>query len=49
MFGVIFFAELPDMMTGVGALIIFASTWYIARREAKLRAATKAAKPGHPV
>lgn len=47
--GVIFFAELPDMMTGVGALIIFASTWYIARREAKLRAATRAAKPGHPV
>ena len=36
--GVFLFAELPDLMTGVGALIIFASTYYIARREAYLRA-----------
>jgi drug/metabolite transporter (DMT)-like permease len=35
--GVFLFSELPDLMTGVGALIIFVSTYYIARREAYLR------------
>ena len=36
--GVLLFAELPDLMTGLGALIIFSSTYYIGRREAYLRA-----------
>lgn len=35
--GVILFAEMPDLMTGVGALVIFSSTYYIGRREAYLR------------
>lgn len=39
--GLIFFAEIPDFWTGIGALVIFASTYYIARREAALRAAAK--------
>jgi len=35
--GIFMFSELPDLMTGIGALIIFSSTYYIARREAFLR------------
>lgn len=35
--GYVFFAETPDLWTWVGALIIFASTWYAARREAMHR------------
>tara|TARA_B100000886_G_scaffold339727_1_gene306063 strand:- start:279 stop:1280 length:1002 start_codon:yes stop_codon:yes gene_type:complete len=35
--GIFIFSEVPDLMTGVGALIIFASTYYIAQREAFLR------------
>ncbi len=42
--GLVFFAEIPDLWTGIGALVIFASTYYIARREAALRAAAKKAK-----
>jgi len=42
--GVFMFAELPDLWTGAGALIIFASTYYIARREAYLRAQRAAEK-----
>jgi len=42
-FGFIFFDEIPDMWTIAGALIIVASTIYIARREAKLKPGAKTA------
>ena len=42
--GVIFFHENPDIWTGAGALVIFGSGYYIARREAALKA-MEAAKP----
>ena len=35
--GMIFFAEVPDTLTWVGAAIVFASSFYIVWREAKLR------------
>ena len=35
--GVIFFHEHPDIWTGAGALVIFGSSYYIARREAALK------------
>ena len=35
--GVIFFAEVPDALTWIGAAIVFASSFYIVLREAKLR------------
>jgi drug/metabolite transporter (DMT)-like permease len=38
-FGIILFAEVPDFFTWVGAAIVFASSFYIAWREAKLRKA----------
>jgi drug/metabolite transporter (DMT)-like permease len=42
-FGLIFFAEVPDLWTVLGAAIIVSSTLYIAHREAKLaRQAAKA-------
>ena len=37
--GIIWFTEQPDLWTVVGAVIIFSSTWYIARREARQNAA----------
>ena len=37
--GMIWFTEQPDLLTVVGAAIIFSSTWYIARREAGKNAA----------
>ena len=37
--GFFFFAQVPDIWTGVGAVIIFAATYYSARREAKLHRA----------
>ena len=37
--GYLLFAEVPDVWTGVGAAVIAASTFYIMRREAKLKAA----------
>lgn len=37
LFGFVFFAEIPDAWTWVGAAIIVASTLYIALREARLR------------
>ncbi|MHA1107522.1 MAG: DMT family transporter [Alphaproteobacteria bacterium] len=42
--GMIWFAEHPDLWTMAGAAVIFSSTWYIARREAKRAAAEKADK-----
>jgi drug/metabolite transporter (DMT)-like permease len=36
-FGIVLFAEVPDFLTWVGAAIVFASSFYIAWREAKLR------------
>lgn len=42
--GLVAFAEFPDLWTGVGAAVIFASTYYIARREAAARAAKLAEK-----
>ena len=45
--GVIFFHENPDIWTGAGALVIFGSGYYIARREAALKA-MEAAKPMPP-
>lgn len=41
--GYIFFAEVPDLWTIVGAAIIVASTLYIARREARLKPGSKPA------
>lgn len=35
--GFVWFAENPDLWTGIGAAVIFASTYYIARREAVLK------------
>jgi drug/metabolite transporter (DMT)-like permease len=35
--GIIFFAEVPDFLTWVGAAIVFGSSFYIAWREASLR------------
>jgi drug/metabolite transporter (DMT)-like permease len=35
--GLIVFSEIPDLWTAVGAAVIFASSYYIARREAALR------------
>jgi drug/metabolite transporter (DMT)-like permease len=40
--GIIFFAEVPDFLTWVGAAIVFSSSFYIAWREAKLRKASAA-------
>lgn len=37
LFGFLFFAEIPDLFTLLGAAIIIGSTFYIARREAQLR------------
>ncbi len=37
--GFTFWNEFPDGWTGLGALVILSSTWYIARRESALRAA----------
>jgi drug/metabolite transporter (DMT)-like permease len=37
LFGLAFFAEVPDAWTLAGAALIVASTIYIARREAQLR------------
>ena len=45
--GVIFFHENPDIWTGAGALVIFGSGYYIARREAALKA-MEVAKPMPP-
>ena len=42
----IFFAEVPDVLTWVGAAIVFASSFYIVWREAKLRKAKKASELG---
>ena len=42
--GIIFFAEVPDLLTWVGGAIVFGSSFYIAWREAKLRRA-KALSP----
>lgn len=36
--GIVFFQENPDIWTGAGALVIFGSGYYIARREAALKA-----------
>jgi drug/metabolite transporter (DMT)-like permease len=38
LFGFIFFSELPDSWTWVGALTIFASTYYVVTREARAAA-----------
>jgi drug/metabolite transporter (DMT)-like permease len=37
--GMIFFAEMPDLLTWVGGALVFASSFYIAWREANLRKA----------
>jgi drug/metabolite transporter (DMT)-like permease len=36
-FGIVLFAEVPDALTWVGAAIVFASSFYIAWRESKVR------------
>jgi drug/metabolite transporter (DMT)-like permease len=46
--GFIWFAENPDLWTGIGAAVIFASTYYIGRREAVLKKETQV-KPAPPV
>jgi drug/metabolite transporter (DMT)-like permease len=40
--GYVFFAQVPDIWTWVGALVIFASAYYAARREARHRRNSKA-------
>ena len=47
--GFIWFAENPDLWTGIGAAVIFASTYYIARREAVLKKNPTAKQPPPPV
>jgi drug/metabolite transporter (DMT)-like permease len=44
MLGFFFFGEVPDVYTYIGGAMIFASTTYIAVREAGLRRAAKAAR-----
>ena len=46
--GMIFFAEVPDVLTWIGAAIVFASSFYIVWREAKLRRRAKAASAEGP-
>ena len=46
--GFVWFAENPDLWTGIGAAVIFASTYYIARHETVLKLDTTA-KPSPPV
>lgn len=41
LFGFLFFAELPDVFTVIGAAIIVGSTWYIARRGAAVQRAAR--------
>ncbi len=41
--GIVFFAEVPDTFTWVGAAIVFSSSFYIAWREAKVRKQKRAA------
>jgi drug/metabolite transporter (DMT)-like permease len=38
LFGFIFLSEIPDIWSGVGALVIIFASFYIARREAQDRA-----------
>ena len=45
-FGYLFFAELPDLWSLIGAAIIMASTFYIMRREARLNREKRAAAQG---
>jgi drug/metabolite transporter (DMT)-like permease len=44
--GMIFFAEVPDLFTWIGAAIVFGSSMYIAWREAKLRKASAVKSSG---
>lgn len=44
--GVIFFAEVPDIWTYVGAVLIIGSTLYIARREAMKARQERGTNPG---
>jgi drug/metabolite transporter (DMT)-like permease len=44
--GYIFFTEIPDPYTIVGAIMIIASTYYIARREAKEARLVRQQNPG---
>ena len=47
--GYIAFSEVPDLWTWIGAAVIFASTFYIARREAQIeRAASRSAEGNQP-
>ena len=46
--GFVWFAENPDLWTGIGAGVIFASSYYIGRREAILKGQAPA-KPSPPV
>ena len=41
MFGFALFGEVPDEFVWIGAIVVFASTYYIARRETKLAADAK--------
>jgi len=45
--GLVFFQENPDIWTGMGAAVIFGSSYYIARREATLKK-TEVTKPVNP-
>ncbi len=45
LFGFIVFADVPPVWTWLGASVIFASTWYIAHREATVRRQAAASAP----
>ncbi len=48
LFGVVLFAEIPDIWTGVGAVLIIGSALYLARREAMKRRQRRMEPADHP-
>jgi len=49
MVGYLFFAQTPDIWVFIGGSVIFASTTYIALREAQIKRKAIAAAPEAPV
>jgi len=45
LFGFLFFAEVPDIFTWIGGIMIISATSYVAHREAKLGRVARSAKP----
>ena len=48
LYGYLLFNEIPVLYVWIGGVVIFASTLYLAYREAKVARATIAAKAGAP-